>query len=92
MSETNVIFFEIYEINDVCGPTGYINDIDNLIISQETKSGGEFVNKFRKDHGFKLLDITIIKVIGGNVEENSWKGKLSSTDIREQEYNRLLNQ
>ncbi|KAF6063953.1 pantetheine-phosphate adenylyltransferase [Candida albicans P57072] len=92
LSETSVIFFEIYEINDVCGPTGYINDIDNLIISQETKSGGEFVNKFRKDHGFKLLDITIIKVIGGNIEENSWKGKLSSTDIREQEYNRLLNQ
>ena len=95
-------FFEIYKINDICGPTGYINDIDNLIISQETKSGGEFVNKFRKDHGFKLLDITIIKVIGGggggddngnNVDEkNSWKGKLSSTDIREREYNRLLNQ
>ena len=64
-----MLFFEIYEINDVCGPTGYINDIDNLIISQETKSGGEFVNKFRKDHGFKLLDITIIKVIGGMLKK-----------------------
>lgn len=82
---------EFYEINDICGPTGYISNIDSLIISEETTSGGEFVNKYRKDHGFKQLDITSIKVIGDEQSNsnNSWKGKLSSTDIRQREYNRV---
>lgn len=85
--------FEIYEINDICGPTGYISNIDSLIVSDETASGGKFVNKYRKDHGFKELDITSIKVIGDDNTslDNSWKGKLSSTDIRQREYNRLNN-
>ena len=43
-----VLFFEIYEINDVCGPTGYINDIDNLIISQETKLVVNLLTNFVK--------------------------------------------
>lgn len=81
-------YYEVYEINDVCGPTGYIEDIDGLVISLETASGGDFVNKYRREQGYKQLDITAIKVIGQsetNNAENSWKGKISSTDIRAQE-------
>ncbi|KAI5960050.1 uncharacterized protein KGF55_004773 [Candida pseudojiufengensis] len=83
--------FEIYEINDICGPTGYLPNINSLIISHETLKGGEFVNKYRQDHGFKKLDITAIKVIGdkNSNENNLWKGKLSSTDIRERELKKL---
>ncbi|RCK55052.1 Phosphopantetheine adenylyltransferase [Candida viswanathii] len=82
---------EVYEINDVCGPTGYVSDIDCLVISDETRAGGEFVNKYRKEQGFRELDILSIKVIGDadSTSDNSWKGKLSSTDIREREYKRL---
>ncbi|CAI5758986.1 unnamed protein product [Candida verbasci] len=88
-----MVRFEIYEINDICGPTGYINDIDSLIVSHETKSGGEFVNSYRKKYRFKPLDITEIKVIGdeNSNESNKWANKLSSTDIREAEYNKLQN-
>ncbi|ODV82425.1 Nucleotidylyl transferase, partial [Suhomyces tanzawaensis NRRL Y-17324] len=75
---------EIYKINDVCGPTGFLEDIDALVVSAESSKGGEFVNNYRAERGFRQLDILSILVIGGDKssEENGWKGKLSSTDIR----------
>ncbi|KAI3404475.2 hypothetical protein KGF56_002667 [Candida oxycetoniae] len=84
-------YFEIYQISDVCGPTGYLRDIDGLVISHETISGGEFVNKYRREHGFNELDVTAIKVIGDkdSTAENSWKGKISSTDIRQRELEKI---
>ncbi|KAI5952235.1 hypothetical protein KGF54_003101 [Candida jiufengensis] len=89
--DDNNLRFEIYEINDICGPTGYLPDIDSLIISHETLKGGEFVNNYRRDIGFKELDVTAINIIGDedSNEKNSWRGKLSSTDIREREMNKL---
>ncbi|KAI5959659.1 hypothetical protein CANMA_004095 [Candida margitis] len=85
-----VVHYEIFQINDICGPTGYIRDIDGLVISHETISGGEFVNKYRREHGFRELDLTAIKVIGDaeSNAENAWKGKISSTDIRKREMGR----
>lgn len=83
--------FEIYEINDVCGPTGFIPGIDTLVVSEESTKGATFVNNYRRERGFCELTIVEIKVVGDNDsnEENSWKGKLSSTDIREKEYKKL---
>lgn len=80
--------FEIFQINDVCGPTGYVEDINLLVVSDESSKGGEFVNKTRREKGYKELDIIVIKVIGdeNSNENNNWQGKLSSTDIRKQEY------
>lgn len=84
--------FLIYQINDVCGPTGFVKAIDALIISQETVEGGDFVNKFRLECGFPKLEIVVARVIGGDDTSNAsnkWKGKLSSTDIREAEYHKI---
>ncbi|CAH6719280.1 phosphopantetheine adenylyltransferase [[Candida] jaroonii] len=66
---------EIYKIVDVCGPTGYVENIDCLVLSQESSGGGEFVNNFRKSIGFKQLEVFTIDLIGG-------ENKLSSTDLR----------
>lgn len=80
--------YEIYQINDVCGPTGYLRDLDALIVSEESVKGGEFVNNYRAERGFEKLVVAVIDVIGGDAysnNENNWKGKLSSTDIRELE-------
>lgn len=77
---------ETFEINDVCGPTGYIKSIDALVVSRESAKGGDYVNNYRKEHGFPTLDIVTINVIGGDGNaDNNWKGKLSSTDIRQKE-------
>ncbi|KAK6204313.1 uncharacterized protein RJT21DRAFT_80927 [Scheffersomyces amazonensis] len=76
--------WEIYEINDVCGPTGFVGDIDALVLSYESAKGGEYVNEYRTNHGFRALQVISIDVIGGNGDQdNNWQGKLSSTDFRE---------
>lgn len=82
--------FEVYQINDICGPTGYIADIQALVVSHESAKGGQFVNSYRQERGMPLLEVVAIDVIGTGVSaDNNWKGKLSSTDIREAEYIKL---
>lgn len=78
--------YKIYEINDVCGPTGTIDDIDALVLSSETVSGGEYVNNFRKEKGFRELIIEEVDIVGGGTKEDGWKDKLSSTYYRKLEY------
>lgn len=72
---------EIVPMKDVCGPTGTVPEIQSLIVSRETIKGGEFVNKTREEKGMPKLDILIVNVLGGE-EDDGWKEKLSSTDIR----------
>ncbi|KAK6454585.1 uncharacterized protein RJT20DRAFT_130760 [Scheffersomyces xylosifermentans] len=88
ISIDELVSYEIYEINDICGPTGFVRDIDALVVSYESFKGGDYVNNYRKERGFKELDVTAIQVIGEgeSTAENNWKGKLSSTEIREQAY------
>ena len=83
--------FSIYEINDICGPTGYVSDIDALVVSGESAKGGDFVNNYRKEQEFSQLEIVSINVIGGDDsnETNNWKGKLSSTDLRQKQVQKL---
>ncbi|KAG0673796.1 hypothetical protein C6P41_002830 [Kluyveromyces marxianus] len=73
---------EMIAIRDVCGPTGTVPDIQALVVSRETLAGGEVVNKTRKEKGLSKLDIVIVNVLGGR-EEDGWKEKLSSTELRE---------
>lgn len=75
----------IYEINDVCGPTAQIEDINALVVSLESVKGGEFVNNRRKDLGWKELDIYTIGVVGSDDQE-TFANKLSSTDYRRCKY------
>lgn len=75
--------YEVYQINDVCGPTGFISGIDSLIISEETILGATFVNSYRSGAGFLPLNIICVDVIGGDgTSDNGWSGKLSSTELR----------
>lgn len=76
---------DIYEINDVCGPTASEPDIDALVVSQETASGGEYVNKVRRQKGFRELKIVEVQVIGGGSTQNNFEQKLSSTELRRRE-------
>lgn len=72
---------QIVPIKDVCGPTGTVPEIECLVVSRETIAGGEFVNKTRLAKGLSKLDISVVNVLGGN-EEDGWKEKLSSTELR----------
>ncbi|KAG0671983.1 hypothetical protein C6P45_004452 [Maudiozyma exigua] len=72
---------EIIPLKDVCGPTGTVPEIECLIVSRETVKGGEVVNKTRKERGMSQLELYVVNVLGGK-EEDGWKEKMSSTDIR----------
>lgn len=75
----------IYEINDVCGPTTQIEQIDALVVSLESVKGGDFVNSKRRELGWKELDVYTIGVVGSD-DETSFTNKLSSTDYRRVKY------
>lgn len=81
-------------INDVYGPTAYMPEIDALVLSKETRSGGPAINKLRLEKGFNELKIYEIDLVGckdGN-ESNNWCDKLSSTELRRQELEHLRNE
>ncbi|ODV87742.1 hypothetical protein CANARDRAFT_193187 [[Candida] arabinofermentans NRRL YB-2248] len=88
MPQQNV---DIFMIQDVCGPTATIKEIDALVLSLETASGGSYVNKVRKEKGFPELEICEVAVIGGGSKDDGFKDKLSSTQIRKMEYEKCRN-
>jgi phosphopantetheine adenylyltransferase len=72
-----ILIIEAVEINDPFGPTITNEAITALVVSQETKNGGEAVNKKRMEKGWDPLQVFLIDVI-----EEEGGGKLSSTEIR----------
>lgn len=76
------IVVEIVELLDVAGPTGERAELQALIVSEETISGGGKINEIRKRKGFPLLDIGIIPCI--EAREGEFQNKISSSAIRKQ--------
>ena len=78
--------FEVYQINDVSGPTGFIRDINVLVLSEESTNGGYFINKLRNDLKLPQLQIVAIEVIEDSSllekGKDNWASKTSSTTIR----------
>lgn len=72
---------EVVAIRDVCGPTGTVPEIECLVVSRETVSGGQVVNETRASKGMNPLQIYVVNVLGGH-EDDGWKEKISSTEIR----------
>ncbi|PPQ63253.1 hypothetical protein CVT24_006778 [Panaeolus cyanescens] len=81
---------DIVPITDVYGPTGWDPDIQALVVSKETLSGGDAIAKHRKAHNLPALQPFLIDVISAtnaslDGDDADWlkKHKLSSTYIRE---------
>jgi len=70
------LVIETVEINDPFGPTITNEAISALVVSEETKNGGEAVNKKRTEKSWDALQVYQVDVI-------EYEGvKMSSTDIR----------
>jgi pantetheine-phosphate adenylyltransferase len=82
---------ESHMLHDVAGPTGTIEDIDALVLSSETRKGGEAVNKLRQNKGWHPLVVYEVDVIGCETgsEADNWSDKLSSTELRRLELEKL---
>jgi pantetheine-phosphate adenylyltransferase len=71
-------------MHDVYGPTATIENIDALVISTETRSGGEQVNQFRMEKKWSELTIYEVNLIGSGKSDQ----KISSTQLRKEELER----
>ncbi|KAE8449484.1 hypothetical protein EG329_008092 [Mollisiaceae sp. DMI_Dod_QoI] len=82
------ITIECVEIQDPFGPTITDESITALVVSGETRSGGQAVNDKRLDKGWKALEVFEVDVLDAHdVEEGASKvedfsSKISSTEIR----------
>ncbi|KAG8533092.1 uncharacterized protein KY384_001875 [Bacidia gigantensis] len=79
------------EILDPFGPTVEDPNISALVVSAETRAGGEAVNKKREEKGWAALEVFEVDVLdmeeteappGSEVRSEDFQAKLSSTEIR----------
>ena len=78
------------EIFDPCGPTATDEAITALVLSGETRKGGETVNDRRSEKGWPALEVFEVDVLDAGEGEpgdasqadNKFQSKISSTDIR----------
>ncbi len=54
-----------------------------LVVSKETLSGGEAINQYRREHGFKPLELIVVDLVADSAAVEG--GKVSSTALREQD-------
>lgn len=68
------IEFDVVEIHDPFGPTAWDSDIQCLVVSKETMSGGKAVNVKRQDKGLGQLDVSVIDVIASTLHQEVMMG------------------
>jgi len=85
------------DIWDPFGPTITDPNITALVLSEETRKGGQAVNEKRKEIGFQPLEVFEVDVLDtedegdssqGDSIENQFLKKLSSTQLRKARYER----
>ncbi|KAJ1985413.1 hypothetical protein H4R34_000067 [Dimargaris verticillata] len=93
------ISYQVVPLLDPFGPTITIRDIDALICSEETLSGGHAVNKERARREFAPVQLMVVSVIShppthphakpceAGASDSPFSLKLSSTAIRKHYYN-----
>ncbi|KAK6347290.1 hypothetical protein TWF696_007362 [Orbilia brochopaga] len=73
------IALEMHEIQDPFGPTITMEEVTCLVVSEESKGGGQAVNDKRREKGWPELEVFTVGLVGG---DGSVEGKLSSTEMR----------
>ncbi|KAL0929663.1 pantetheine-phosphate adenylyltransferase family protein [Colletotrichum truncatum] len=84
------IVVECVEFQDVYGPTTSMPEIEALVVSGETRSGGKAVNDKRISQGWKALETYEVDVLDAHdlgdeaARTDDFANKISSTAIRQQ--------
>lgn len=63
-----------------------IEEMEAIVVSEETKSGAEYINTERVKRGYAPLAVIVVQLVGGA----DVAAKLSSTALRQAEQEKLL--
>lgn len=86
--KTGFITIECVEIQDPYGPTITDESITAIVVSGETRAGGQAVNERRVEKGWHALELFEVDVLdateheGGSGKNDDFASKISSTAIR----------
>lgn len=89
--KSSMITIECVEIQDPFGPTITDEGVTALVVSGETRSGGQAVNDKRREKGWKPLEVFEVDVLDaedhedGPAKTEDFTSKISSTAIRKRE-------
>jgi len=75
----------IPQLLDIGGPTLSDPSIDALVVSEESENGATFINQEREKKGWNILHVNKINLVANHTSLSS-DIKLSSTSLRQQEY------
>jgi len=76
----------IAPLTDPSGPAVSRKDLDALVVSEETKIGGQIINEKRVELGFKPLELVLVDTVANQKGLNPQDPKLSSSSLREKEW------
>lgn len=76
------LVYEVVPIADPFGPTKSDPNLDMIVVSSETKRGGEKVNELRAANGLNQLDIYCIELVELESEDADKEVKVSSSNQR----------
>lgn len=79
----DTIRYNIVPIYDHFGPSIEIEELECLVVSEETLKGGQKVNEKRRERNFKELDLFVTKLVGESAKVNpNEEDKVSSSNLR----------
>lgn len=78
----STLMYDVVAINDMYGPTKNDPTFEMIVVSEETKRGGEKVNEMRERNGLNKLDVHVVKVVGDEDCKEHEEHKISSSNNR----------
>ena len=75
--------YELFEIDDIYGPAAMMDDVDILVVSEETLGNGMRINEERAKRGLKPLELSVVPLVKAHTGE-----KISASSILEGSYSR----
>lgn len=81
----------VVPITDMFGPTITDPDLQCIVVSDETKKGGEIVNQERQKKGYSELDVYVIDLVQDQCHGQFEETKISSSSLRKRLLGTLIN-
>lgn len=78
----STLTYNVVAINDMYGPTKDDPTFEMIVVSEETKRGGDKVNEMRLKKNLNKLDIHVVKLVNDNNRREHEESKISSSNQR----------